>query len=163
MDKGIVAPLRDDSPAPVSGLWVVGRHVDENPPRPAKRPASTGLSAGIQSSGMRIGAPPKPPGGRPITRWTRAALLHRIRTPAQLDASIPRAHGLYRQVGGDGREERRQVTGVEHAAQAQGGDAVVDYRNRLRRRADSARGPHTPVGWGRAQVGQERVSAWRWR
>src|SRR3546814_13500920 len=130
MNKGIVAPLRDDSPAPVSGLSIVGRHVDENPPRPAKRPASTALSAGIQSSGMRIRAPPKPPGGRPITRWTRAALLHRIRTPAQLDASIPRAHGLYRQVGGDGREERRQVTGVENAAPAPGGAPVVDYRDR---------------------------------
>src|SRR3546814_13048511 len=65
IDKGNVTPLRDDSPAPVSGLSVVGRHLDENPPRPAKRPASTALSAGIKSSGMRIRAPPKPPGGRP--------------------------------------------------------------------------------------------------
>src|SRR3546814_19698266 len=100
MDKGIVAPLRDDSPAPVSGLSVVGRHVDENPPRPAKRPASTALSAGIQSSGIRIRAPPTPPRGRPITRWTRAALMHRIPTPAQLAAPLPRHHGLHRLIGG---------------------------------------------------------------
>src|SRR3546814_15093365 len=100
MDKGIVAPLRDDSPAPVSGLSVVGRHVDENPPRTAKRPASTALSAGIQPAGMRLRHPPHPQGGRPTTLVTGPTLLNRIRPHAPLDASTPRATAPVRHVGG---------------------------------------------------------------